>query len=156
VYLTAGPDILADIPRHQLSILERMDIPVVVAATGTSLPPADLVIDAVIGYSLSGAPRGPTAALIRAANHCGSPILSLDVPSGVDAASGIVYDPAIRATATLTLALPKEGLGNPAAREYVGELYLGDISVPSKLYQSPPLNICAGPIFARDDIIRLW
>jgi NAD(P)H-hydrate epimerase len=156
VYLADHPDRFAEVPRHQLSILERMEIPVAMGPPGASLPSSDLIIDAIIGYSLTGAPRGTAADLIRAAQQGGSSILSLDVPSGLDPASGVVHDPTIRATATLTLALPKEGLRSPVAREYVGELYLGDISVPSQLYQSPPLNICAGSIFAQDDIIQLW
>jgi len=60
-------------------------------------------------------------------------VLALDVPSGVDGTSGIVFDPAIRATATMTLAPPKAGLRIPAAQVQVGELYLADISVPPTL-----------------------
>jgi len=73
------------------------------------------------------------------------PVLALDVPSGVDATSGRVFDPAIRATATMTLALPKEGLNKLAMESYVGELYLADISVPPGLYARPPLNIHIAP-----------
>jgi NAD(P)H-hydrate epimerase len=93
--------------------------------------------------------------LIRAANAHGAPLLALDVPSGVDTATGDVHDPAIRATATLTLALPKDGLSSEAATEHVGELYVADISVPPQLYARPPLGIAVGPIFAKDDVIRL-
>ena len=49
---------------------------------------ADLVIDAVVGYSLRGAPRGAVMALVRAAGAATAPVLSLDIPSGVDADSG--------------------------------------------------------------------
>jgi NAD(P)H-hydrate epimerase len=84
-----------------------------------------------------------------------APILSLDVPSGIDTGTGTVYEPAIRATATMTLALPKRGLGLPGAEELVGELYLADISVPPELYASPALNVSVGPIFSRADVFRL-
>lgn len=60
----------------------------------------------------------------------------------------------LRATATLTLALPKEGLGDPSARGAVGSLYVADIGVPSCAYER--LGIQVGPVFARDDILRLW
>ena len=87
-------------------------------------------------------------------------MLALDVPSGVDAASGTCFDPAIHAEATLTLALPKVGLQSEPARERVGELYLGDISVPAELYANPSLNLKlnveVGPIFAEDDVVRVW
>ena len=84
-----------------------------------------------------------------------APILSLDVPSGIDTGTGTVYEPAIRATATMTLALPKGGLGLPGAEALVGELYLADTSVPLELYASPALNVSAGPILGRANVIRL-
>ena len=84
-----------------------------------------------------------------------APILSLDVPSGIDTGTGTVYEPAIRATATMTLALPKRGLGLPGAEALDGEQYLADISVPPELYASPGLDPSLGPLFHRADVIRL-
>ena len=98
----------------------------------------------LIGYSLSGAPRGVSAGLIRAANAHTAPVLALDVPSGVDTATGAAYDPAIIAEATLTLALPKQGLQHDTAKKQVGELYLADISIPPGLYSRPPLGLDVG------------
>ena len=132
-----------------------MGVPVQVAGREVKLPPGDLIVDALIGYGLRGDPQGPAKALISAANDHDAPILALDMPSGVDATDGGVRDPAIRATATLTLALPKHGLCASEAREFVGELYLADIGVPSELYASPSLGLTVGPIFAREDILRL-
>ena len=156
LWLSAPASQLTEVPLHQLTVFERMGGPIELAGDEPHLPPADLIVDAIIGYSLSGAPREESAALIRAANEHGAPVLALDVPSGVDTASGTVYDPAIRAAATLTLALPKGGLRSDAARDRVGELYLADISVPPALYSRPPLNLQVGPLFAKDNIIRLW
>ena len=119
------------------------------------MPEADLIIDAVIGYSLKGTPRGTSAQMIRWANEHGAPILSLDAPSGVDTTTGEVREPAIRATATMTLALPKEGLRAPGIEERVGELYLADISVPPGLYAGPGLGLVVDSIFAQEDIIRI-
>jgi NAD(P)H-hydrate epimerase len=115
----------------------------------------DMIVDAVIGYSLSGAPRGTAAQMITWANAQGASILSLDAPSGIDTTSGQVYLPVIHATATLTLALPKEGLRASETVDYVGELYLADISIPPGLYAGPDLGLSVGPIFAQDEIIRL-
>ncbi|MCH8185335.1 MAG: NAD(P)H-hydrate epimerase [Chloroflexi bacterium] len=156
VWLSASPSQLAETPRHQLTILEHMEVPIEIAGDEPDLPSADLIVDALIGYSLSGAPRGPSAGLIRAANAHTAPVLALDVPSGVDTATGAVYDPAIMAEATLTLALPKQGLQHDAAKKQVGELYLADISIPLGLYSHPPLGLDVGPLFARDDILRVW
>jgi len=62
--------------------------------------------------------------------------LALDLPSGMNATTGETYDPCIKATATLTLALPKTGFLSPSASPYIGDLYLADISIPRKVYQS--------------------
>src|SRR5713226_5564351 len=143
------------VPGQQLTILEWIGIPVRLGADGISdlFADADLVIDALIGYSLRGAPAEPVAALIRAANASGRPMLALDLPSGLDGDSGEASDPTIRATETLTLALPKRGLLAPAARPWVGKLHLADISVPEKVYRR--LGLTVGPIFAASDIIPI-
>ena len=93
--------------------------------------------------------------MIRWANAQSVPILALDTPSGVDTTTGTVFDPAIRANATMTLALPKEGLRAAGVAEFVGELYLADISVPPGLYAKPELGLSLGPLFAREEVIRL-
>lgn len=143
------------VPAHQLSILERIGIPIVAVESITSLAAADVVLDGLIGYSLKGPPRGAAAELIEWANRQDAPVLALDVPSGIDAETGIVFDPAIRATATMTLALPKLGLLGPGVESHVGELYLADLSVPPGLYRRPPLNIHVEPLFACSEVIRL-
>ncbi len=155
VFLTHPPEAYTGVPARQLAILQRMGATVTVAGADVVLgDTAVLLIDAIIGYSLSGSPRGTAAALIRAANAHPAPILSLDAPSGLDTTTGTVYTPCIQATATMTLALPKAGLqGNEAV---VGELYLADISVPPGLYAGPGLELEVGPIFSHDDVIRLW
>jgi NAD(P)H-hydrate epimerase len=152
VALTKAAEVYRDVPAHQLDILQRMGISIL--EPDVSLPPTcDLILDALIGYSLSGAPRGKTATLILWANEQDVPILSLDTPSGLDTSSGQAYQPTIRADATLTLALPKTGLLTPEAAPYVGELYLADISVPPELYAK--MGISVPPLFAENDIIRV-
>jgi len=62
----------------------------------------------------------------------------------------------VRATSTLTLALPKVGLRTGRARDVVGELYLGDIGVPAALYSAPSLGLDAGDVFATAELLRIW
>lgn len=140
--ITRAASDFRSVPAHQLDILQQMGVDVRVAETHHISEP-DLIIDAIIGYSLKGAPHGTAADLIHWANEQHAPTLALDMPSG----SG--HDPTIHATATLTLALPKHGLDSPS----VGELYLADISVPPSLYAR--LNLTVEPIFAKSDIVRL-
>ena len=155
VFITRTPDRFTPIPRHQLDILKRMRVLVATADQITDEQVPKLIVDGVIGYNLKGAPAGPAAMLIERANAERAPVLALDAPSGVDTTTGTVYEPAVRADATMTLALPKEGLRAPGVAPHVGELYLADISVPPSLYAAPVLGLSVGPLFARDDVIRL-
>lgn len=90
-----------------------------------------LVLDALIGYGLRDAPGGAVADLITWTHHCGAPILSLDVPSGVEATTGDTPGLAVSATSTLTLALPKTGLRT----ERTGALWLADLGIPVGVYE---------------------
>lgn len=131
---------------HQLGILRNMGVPLL-----TKPQPASLVIDALIGYSLRGDPREPAAGWIDWANGQSSPTLALDLPSGLDATTGRVGSPCIVADATLTLALPKVGLG--MAPHVVGELFAADISVPPAVYETMGLHLSAS--FASGSIVRV-
>ena len=157
VALGQDPGKMTDLAGHQLSSLQRMGM-----AGSTEIADInalkdqyfDLIIDGLIGFSLKGAPYGMIGELIAYANDTDAPILSVDAPSGVDTTSGTIFDPAIKATATLTLALPKDGLYAQGVPEQNGELYLADISVPPELYQTS-LSLNVAPLFAQSDIIRI-
>ena len=155
VLLATEPGVFSDVPAHQLEILKRMQIPIS-SPTDTAFPSASsevsLIVDGVIGYGLSGPPRGPASEMIRWANGHPAAVLALDAPSGVDTASGEAFDPVVEAAATLTLALPKHGLR--LRPDLTGELYLADISVPPGLYEEA-LGIEVGPLFAESEILRL-
>ncbi len=154
VFVTKSQAEFAEIPRHQLGITGSMNIPSRIGA-----PPAgadfDLVVDGIIGYSLKGAPRGTAADMIRWAAAQSAPVLALDVPSGVDTTTGTAFTPVIHAAATMTLALPKEGLRVRSVRPQVGELYLADISVPPELYAEPALRLQVSALFSQSDIVRV-
>jgi len=139
------PDRLTPVPAHQADILTRMGV------TIASRPAAaDLIIDALIGYSLRGDPAGAAAELITWANGQAAPILALDTPSGLDLTTGAAGTPAVRATATLTLALPKAGLLDAPG---VGELYLADISVPPLVYRR--MGIPVPELFRQSGLLRI-
>ena len=145
--VVSSPDQMGEVPRHQLDVVERMGI-----AVAEEPPTSALVIDAVLGYSLHGDPRGRAAELIRWCLHQPAPVCSLDTPSGLDVTSGEARTPCVRATTTLTLALPKVGLAR--APSHVGELYLADISVPPFVYRRLGLRV-PDDLFAGDSIVRL-
>src|SRR5712691_11384976 len=110
IILTHPPANFTPVPAHQLDIVQRMKIRVIEAGALARVQSPELIVDGLIGYRLKGTPHGTSADLIRWANAQAAPTLALDVPSGVDGTTGTVLDPAIKATATITLALPKAGL----------------------------------------------
>lgn len=148
--LAFDPSRLKDVPAHQWRILQQMGID---SLGEPDLEQTELIIDALIGYGLSGDPRPPVAGWINQANNAGSPILALDAPSGLDTTSGLPGKPCIKAAATLTLALPKSGLLTPQAKDVVGELYLADISVPPELYRH--LGVEVPNLFEVDSILKI-
>ena len=113
--------------------------------------PAALVIDALVGYGLTGPLAGATGELAAWADDTAAPVLALDAPTGLDVTTGTACSGAIAATATVTLALPKPGLlGAPE----IGELYLADISVPAAVYRR--LGIEVPPCSRRPRSSACW
>lgn len=98
---------------------------------------ADLIVDALMGCRVTQAPQGNDLALIHWANGEKSPILSLDIPSGMDATLGNTPGAVMQARWTMTLALPKTGL-HP---DMTGELILADIGIPAKTYRAKSLKL---------------
>jgi len=92
-----------------------------------------LIIDGIFGFSLKGNPRLPEAKIIEQINYSGIKILSIDVPSGLDAHNGSIGHPTIKSDYTVALGLPKIGFKENS--EIVGKLYIGDIGIPPKAYR---------------------
>lgn len=91
------------------------------------------VIDALLGTGAAGPPREPYAALIRAANASGLPIVAADIPSGMDADTGAVHAACIRAVSTVALAFLKRGLVQQPGAEYAGQVTVAPIGIPAAL-----------------------
>jgi NAD(P)H-hydrate epimerase len=144
VALSHAAQDMTRVPAHQLDIVSRMGI-----STGEP-EAATLIIDALIGYSLHGDPRGRSAELIDWANNQAAPILALDTPSGLDVTTGVPGVPCVRAAATMTLALPKLGLYQATE---VGQLYLADISVPPLVYERMGLSV--GSLFRDGPLLEI-
>ncbi|MGQ9474137.1 MAG: NAD(P)H-hydrate dehydratase [Candidatus Caldatribacteriaceae bacterium] len=92
-----------------------------------------LVVDALFGTGLKRKPEGVFAEAIEKMNRSLCFVLSIDVPSGVDATKGLVWSNAVKANLTVTLGKIKQGLVQFPAREYVGKLKLSDIGIPLPL-----------------------
>jgi NAD(P)H-hydrate epimerase len=132
---------LGDAATNQLRILQAAGLQAVTpSGAEEAILRADVVVDALIGYSLRGAPRGRAAELIRLSNEHAKRVLSLDVPSGLNATTGETPGAVVHPDRTLTLALPKTGLASIS-----GELYVADIGIPPEVYK--PLGLSFEPFF---------
>jgi ADP-dependent NAD(P)H-hydrate dehydratase / NAD(P)H-hydrate epimerase len=89
----------------------------------------DVVIDALLGTGLNGAPREETSRLIERINGAGAPVLAVDIPSGVNASTGEVAGAAVRADVTVTMHGPKIGLVLAPGRFLAGEVEVADIGL---------------------------
>lgn len=136
---------------HQLAILDRIGIPVR-EPDGSQLPAADLIVDGLLGFSRRGNPRGEVARLIALANTSPAPVLAIDLPSGLDATSGEVGEPCIRAAWTVTLALPKSGL-DISPTSLTGAIWLADIGIPAGVYDRIGVEVSAN-LFARSSLVE--
>ena len=151
---------MTEASRHQLATLIAMGTSCCVATYDLTdeelegaLARADVVVDAILGYNLRGTPRGEVERLIGFVVRSGRPVVSLDVPSGMDPDTGDAPGIAVTAAATLTLALPKPGLVDGPGATRSGRLYLGDLGLPAALYAELGMDI--GPLFATDRILML-
>ncbi len=95
-----------------------------------SLAGADLAVDAVLGTGATGALTGKVGTAAQALQGCACPVVSVDVPTGVDADTGAAGEPCVRAALTATLALMKRGLFLYPGVERAGKVVLVDIGVP--------------------------
>lgn len=130
VLLSKAPADLGGPAAHQLHTLGAGGLkPVEPAGTEEVLRRSGLVVDALIGYSLHGTPRGRAAELIDRCNEHAARVLSLDPPSGLDATTGRAPGAMVHPERTLTLGLPKTGLS-----EVHRQLYLADIGIPPEVY----------------------
>ena len=142
------PEKLKEVPAYQLHILKYTTAKIISVKDLQNENP-DIIIDAIIGYSLSGELKGKAFELIKWADQKHSTKISLDIPSGVNANTGESSKNFIKPDLTLTLALPKTGL----LPELSGELFLGDIGIPKKVFEKIGLNF--GNVFANSYLIKI-
>ncbi len=143
------------VPKKQLKIIEKLDIKIIeLNSDFKNHFNKGIILDALLGYSLKGNPRENYATLIELANNSKLPIISLDIPSGIEGTKGEMFTPAIKASATLTLALPKTGFLKENTKRNIGKLFVADISVPSILYSNLGLNV-QKTLFQNSSIIEI-
>ena len=129
-----------------LSIIQKMDVELKANASTNAISEvvawADILVDALLGVGLSTPLKGTHAFAVELMNASGKPVVSVDVPTGVNADTGEVMGSAVRADLTVTMALPKRGLALYPGAEYTGTLRVADLGIPAEVIEKE--KIAAG------------
>lgn len=123
-----------ELSRDARANLERLPgappLPFGEQAATEAIDHAEVVVDALLGTGFAGVPHGQVREAIEAVNDAGKPVVSIDVPSGVDASTGVVAGVAIAAECTVTFHLGKPGLWIAPGKGYAREVIKIDIGIP--------------------------
>lgn len=129
-----GPD-LAEATRAHLSVAQGLGL-----GRREAVPDGTTVLDALVGYGLDGAPRPPLDGAIDAVADASATVVALDLPSGLDATDGSTPGTALAADATVTLAMPKDGLVRGDGPDRSGQVVLADVGIPDAAYERAGLE----------------
>jgi hydroxyethylthiazole kinase-like uncharacterized protein yjeF len=142
--LVAGNEqVLGDLPRGQMACARAQGVPILFATDRRyqrrleCLGCRDLAIDALLGTGVKGEARGPVLEAIQAINRSGVPVISVDVPSGIDCDSGEELGESVWARKTITFGLPKPFLFQGTGLEHAGSWEVADIGFPPSLLVEP-------------------
>lgn len=100
----------------------------------------EFLVDAILGTGLRGEVRDPIATIINAINNLPTPILSVDLPSGLDADTGNPLGTCVQADRTVTIGLPKRGLLVHPGAELTGKLEVADIGFPEQIIEAQDIK----------------
>ncbi len=138
VYLLVAPDKVKGDAAINLARVRQLPIPVLPVVDEEALVSAIaglaahfLLVDALFGTGLQRPVAGLFLAMIEAVNHCGRPVVAVDLPSGLNSDTGLVLGECVRADLTVTLGLAKPGLFLSPGRELAGAFEIVDIGIPA-------------------------
>lgn len=137
--------------RLELEALHRNGVHI---SDNLQLEGAEIVVDAILGTGLNRPPSGRFADWIIALNNSERRIVAVDVPSGLDADSGVAYAPCVHAHSTVTFSLPKQGLLAGDGPRLAGEIWVADVGVPLEAFAALDIAF-PKELFATGDVRRL-
>jgi len=133
IILMREPSALRGAAYANYAAAERSGITVKIFGPGTSLAGNGVIIDALLGTGAKGNVREPCLSAIRLINNSNLPVISVDIPSGLDADTGEARPEAVKALITVTMGLAKKGLAAQRAVVYAGKVIVADIGLPAEL-----------------------
>lgn len=140
--------------KNGLSQLERVAKKVYTGYNERAFDQADLIVDGLIGAGLEGAPKASVSLLIKGANFSMKPIVALDIPSGLNATTGVQSPVTIKAAATFVVGLPKRGMLGKSNTALCGQVYLLDVGIPPALWQED-IGVDVSKVFGGAEYVKL-
>jgi hydroxyethylthiazole kinase-like uncharacterized protein yjeF len=119
--------------KNWVALQSLKDVLIIHEVYDSSLIPnleAKVVVDALLGIGLKGAPRPPILQMVKKINEMDCFCVAVDVPTGIDSDTGTVLGEAVKADLTITFHKLKPGLAK--AKKHVGEMIVKDIGLPSE------------------------
>jgi NAD(P)H-hydrate epimerase len=105
------------------------EAPVAIAQGAAAIEQASVIVDALLGTGFAGEPHGAVGEAIRLVNAASGAVVAVDVPSGVDASTGVSGE-AVHADVTVTFHASKPGLWIMPGKRHAGEVRAIDIGIP--------------------------
>ena len=138
-------DKLTENAKMNLDIIKKLGV----KFTGnTDFSDFDLIFDCLLGIGIKGNVRENVSDVIDCINESGKPVISVGVPSGIDADSGKVLGNAVKADLTVSMGYGKIGLYTGSGYEYAGKVVIGDIALPK--------NECAAVQLTDEALMKKW
>jgi NAD(P)H-hydrate epimerase len=152
IFLFCRPEELTGDAAINHRIIARAGLPLQAFPDGSApedalrqeLARVEWAVDALFGTGLSGPVRAPLDQVVAALNASSARVLAVDIPSGLDCDTGLPFGLTVRAQHTVTFVAQKKGFGNPAAREYLGQVHVVDIGAPRVLLPGPQSPLLPG------------
>ncbi|AFL66354.1 NAD(P)H-hydrate dehydratase [Desulfurococcus amylolyticus] len=143
VFIAGNPVKMSEAARTNHDILVKMGIPVKyvsseeeVSALEESIKRADVFLVGLIGIGLRGEVSGLPRRIIELVNSSGKPVVSVDIPSGVEGDTGLVRGVAVKSSITVAFGMPKYGNILYPGYHYCGKLYVSMLSYPRRIIES--------------------
>ncbi len=145
IFLVSPADSFTREARTNLDIAYNLGLQIEEALTDVSTyiknQRFELLVDTIFGTGLRGTVREPISKIINEINKLSIPILAVDLPSGLDADTGIPLGTCVQADRTVTIGLPKRGLLLQPGVELAGQLDIVDIGFPQQIIDAQSINV---------------
>lgn len=138
ILLTEQPS--SETSKTNLKLLKHMNVAIREWEGDESLSPYDVLIDCLLGYNQNRAPEGAIGEATKLARESGKDVIACDIPTGINATTGEVYENHLPAKRTISFAAPKKAFEKEEAKKICGEITIIGIGIPGFIYRQNGLT----------------